>query len=280
MNNIKYSIIIITYNEEDNILDCIKSIRKNRNDIEIIVVDGGSNDRTIEIVNNTNCKVIISEPGRGIQFNAGVKQAEEDIFLFLHGDTKLPNYSFLLLDKFFENPDNKIGTFQLGFDKENLMLKIYSFFTRFDSIFTKFGDQCIVVRKSFYEEIGGFPNWPLFEDVEFLKKARSKTKLHTFNLKVKTSARRFFDKGLIKLQLVNGWYLVQFFFGVKPEVLAKKYNLLRKEDLNDKQTKTEITNNNQKKKLKRKKQKSLIKILTLFIAVSINIISTHQITQM
>jgi len=90
-------------------------------------------------------------------------------------------------------------------------------------MFTRFGDQCIVIRKSFFNEIGGFPDWPLFEDVHLLRLARRHTKIISLPSAVITSARRFEARGIIKTQLVNGFLLLLYLFGVSPTLLANWY---------------------------------------------------------
>ncbi|MFQ5584436.1 MAG: TIGR04283 family arsenosugar biosynthesis glycosyltransferase, partial [Calditrichia bacterium] len=190
---------------------------------EIIIVDGGSSDDTVKIAREAGTVLIETEWGRGTQCNAGVKSACGDIFLFLHCDTYLSADAPKVLKEYFANEKVQIGTFQLGFDHHQRLLRFYSFFTRFDSILTRFGDQCIVVRKSFFNTLGGFPDWPLFEDVHFLRMARRQTKIVSLPATAVTSARRFQRKGIIRTQLLNGWLIIRYLLGASPTDLAKQY---------------------------------------------------------
>ena len=172
-----FSVIIPTYNEENIIRKQIQRIRSTLN-AEIIVVDGGSTDHTKEILEEEDVLLIPSRKGRGTQCAEGVNHASNDLLIFLHADTRLPTDASNKLSEFFMDEKKKIGAFTIKFEPKNLILDLLTIASRFDSILTSFGDQCIFLRKNFYEEIGGFPDWPLFEDVYLFQKARKITKVH------------------------------------------------------------------------------------------------------
>ena len=218
-----YSVIIPTWNEEETIGDCINSIRTANQETEILLSDGGSWDKTIRIAKELNCKVISSPKGRGIQSNVGASCASGSILLFLHGDTLLPPDAFEIIDKQFEDQSVQIGTFRISFDHNHWLLNFYAWFTQFDFIFSRFGDQCIIVRRRFFDNLGGFPKWKLFEDVDFLRKARRVTKIHSLPAKVKTSARRFLKNGILRQQIQNGWLILLYFLGFGGNRLYLKY---------------------------------------------------------
>jgi rSAM/selenodomain-associated transferase 1/rSAM/selenodomain-associated transferase 2 len=232
----KYSIVIISYNEEEKIRETIQSIKNaalDFTDFEIIVSDGGSSDNTLIIAKNERVKINNSPIGRGVQSNTGARLANGEILIFLHADTMFAINGFKVLDKAFENPKVKIGTFRMGFDEQNYIYKIYSFFTRFDSVLTSFGDQCVVVRRSFYSKLGGYPDWQIFEDVHFLRNARKETKIHSFPATVYTSARRFKKNGLILQQLRNIYYILLYYTGINHKDIKEKYGRVRKGSLNE-----------------------------------------------
>ena len=162
--------------------------------------------------------------GRGPQMIAGAAAASGEILLFLHADTLLPQDADPVLTVTFENSKTEIGTFRLRFDGQGRFLRMCAFLTRFDSVFTRFGDQGIAVRRSCYDRLGGFPAWPLFEDVELLRRARSTTRVVSFTSHVTTSARRFDRRGHFLQQAQNAWLLIRFLCGVSPFELAREYS--------------------------------------------------------
>jgi hypothetical protein len=131
--------------------------------------------------------------------------------------------AFDILRSAFEDDRLNIGCFRSRFAGEGVLLRCYSFFTRFESVFTSFGDQGIVVRKDFYRLLGGFPDWPLFEDVQFLRLARRRTAIRKFQAEATTSGRRFTANGALRQQLRNFFLLMQFLGGRSPNELAFKY---------------------------------------------------------
>ena len=152
MHKRKFSIIIPTLNEAGNLQHCLNSIRAQDSSAEIIVVDGGSADGTAAIASSEDVVVCNSRRGRGTQCNVGALHANGGILLFLHADTLLPQNGFRILDQYFNSPQVQVGTFRLGFDTPHWILKAFTQFTRFDSLFTNFGDQCIVVRMEFFRK--------------------------------------------------------------------------------------------------------------------------------
>jgi rSAM/selenodomain-associated transferase 2 len=221
----KYSVIIPTLNEAKYIQPTIQRIQDLNGSAQIIFADGESSDETVQLCQKAKAEVVFSKRGRGSQCNAGAQKASGDVLLFLHADTLLPHNAFELMTNYFSNEHINIGTFRLSFDSLNLTLRFYCWFTKFDSIFTRFGDQCIVIRKSFFNEIGGFPDWPLFEDVHLLRLARQRTSVISFPSRVITSARRFKTRGIIRTQMLNGLLLVLYLFGVSPTLLANWYTI-------------------------------------------------------
>ncbi len=157
----KCSVIIPTFNAERHIEQCIASLRLFNPDCEIIVSDGGSSDGTIQLLAKHNVNFKSACPGRGIQLNEGSKRATGEILFFLHADTIITKDVFPAIKRLFQDTKVNVAKCTLKFDKENGLLNCYAQLARIDSVWTSFGDQGIVVRKEFFEQVGAFPNWPL-----------------------------------------------------------------------------------------------------------------------
>jgi rSAM/selenodomain-associated transferase 2 len=218
-----YSVIVPTLDEASRVGDCVRWVRSLAPQPQVIVADGGSTDATSSIAKEAGAQVVQTGRGRGLQCNAGAQYAAGDILLFLHVDTRLPLHAFQVLEASFSQDKVQIGTFRLRFDWPHPVLRLYSLFSAVDTIFTRFGDQCIVVRKPFFYQLGGFPDWPLFEDVALLQKARRRTRIYSFPATVVTSARRYRRFGVVGQQLKNLRYMLAYLAGVPPEVIANRY---------------------------------------------------------
>lgn len=217
------SVIIPTLNEQPRIAAAIESVRRSLPTTEIIVADGGSADRTVANAASAGARIVRSQKGRGPQCIAGASVATGEWLLFLHADTSLPPNATEVLAAFCALREANVGTFRLAFDDAGWFLRASAWLTRFDSVFTRFGDQGIVIRRDFYDSLGGFPAWPLFEDVELLRRARRVTRVWSLPANVTTSARRFRRRGPIRQQLQNTQLLLRFLLGTPPEKLVATY---------------------------------------------------------
>ncbi|WP_129626522.1 TIGR04283 family arsenosugar biosynthesis glycosyltransferase [Candidatus Oscillochloris fontis] len=218
-----WSIIIPALNEAAGIGQNITTLRALNAEAEIIVVDGGSSDATADLAQTAGAQVVMSERGRGPQCNAGAAQAHGEVLLFLHADTRLPTDAFPLLESCFSDPNVQIAKFRLSFDSNDPILALAARLMWWDSLLTSYGDQGIVIRRSFYQELGGFPAWPLFEDVRLFELARARTSVHVIPAEVITSARRFTANGAIPQLLHDMWLWLQYVLGVPPTQLAQSY---------------------------------------------------------
>lgn len=220
---LSFSVVVPALNEERFITGTVRHLFAMNPGVEVVVADGGSSDGTVQMAWDAGARVIQGRFGRGRQMNAGAAETAGDVLIFLHADTRLPANAFSLLQVAFARPQMQVGTFRLGFDERHWLLALYTFFSRFDSLLTTFGDQCVVIRRTFFYDLGEFPDWPLFEDVALLQVARRKTRVHSFPAQVVTSARRFRRGGIIRHSLRNAWYVAQYLAGVSPHRLAARY---------------------------------------------------------
>ena len=223
---IKYSVIIPTLNEENFINSILADLESQIKDlpylVEVIISDGKSMDNTLAICNKYNAQVISSGFGRGKQLSEGAKFSKGETLIFLHADVNIPKDFFQFLDDNFVN-NVKVATFRMRLDVNNLLYKLYSFFTRFDSVFTTFGDQGLIVNRISYLSIGGIKELPLMEDVDFFNRARKVFKIKKFNKNLIVSARRFDKLGIIKTQLKSSICIIQFLLGKDPDKIYQYY---------------------------------------------------------
>ncbi|MBK1645186.1 glycosyl transferase family 2 [Thiocapsa imhoffii] len=165
--------------------------------------------------------------GRGTQCNRGGFAAHGAWLMFLHDDTLLPHDAPTLLATAMSDPAIGAVCFRLRFDREHWLLRLYAFASRFESLFTTFGDQTIVIRRSLFHELGGFPAWPLFEDVELARRLRRRSRIRKLPSAIVTSARRYEANGIVRQQLANGVLLARFLLGDSPHRLAQLYERQR-----------------------------------------------------
>lgn len=218
-----FSVIIPALNEADHITACVQAVRQLDPTVEVIVADGGSRDETPALARAAGARVVLAPRGRGPQLNAGAAIASGDIFVFLHADTRLPANAFPLLRNMFADPQVQVAKFRLSFDDPDWLLALAARLMWFDSLLTSYGDQCMVMRRDLFHTLGGFPDWPLFEDVELFRRARARTRVHVVPAQVVTSARRFRANGILRQLLRDFWLWLQYLGGVSPYEIARQY---------------------------------------------------------
>ena len=220
----KISIIIPTLNEAGNIKEAIATTQPSTN-IEIIVVDGGSQDDTVEIAKSLGVKVISSSPGRASQMNASVVAASGEILLFLHADTRLPTDFDVMVRTALQKPGTVAGAFALRIDAPLLSLRWVEWGVNWRSHFWQmpYGDQAIFLTKEVFQQIGKFPELPIMEDFELMRRLKRTGKIVIIPVPVVTSARRWLQKGVLQTTLLNQIVIIAYLLGASPEQIRSWY---------------------------------------------------------
>jgi rSAM/selenodomain-associated transferase 2 len=229
------SIIIPTYNEADQIASTIREIlaANNGHAIEIVVVDGGSTDGTQDIANRYNAVTLSSDrKGRAAQMNKGVSVANGDLLYFLHADSTPPaNFTDHILKA--HNNGAVSGCFRLAFDHQHWFLKANCWFTRFDVNAVRFGDQSLFVTKDVFYRCGGFrEDLLMMEDQEIIHRIKKHGKFRVMNAAVTTSARKYRDNGIYRMQAIFYRIWLLYYLGYSQEYLLQLHRrLIRKHKL-------------------------------------------------
>ncbi|MCU0547634.1 MAG: TIGR04283 family arsenosugar biosynthesis glycosyltransferase [Oscillatoriaceae cyanobacterium Prado104] len=221
---LKISIIIPALNEAPRIAQTINTAQNAQN-VEIIVADGGSKDGTTEIAKSLGVLVISTNPGRAVQMNAGAAAATGDILLFLHADTQLPDGFDTCARLALAKPHTAAGAFELAIADRRLSLRVIEIGVNWRSRFWQmpYGDQAIFLPAATFAKIGGFPNLPLMEDFEFVRRLQRFGCIEIVSQPVLTSARRWQQLGVIKTTAINQIVIIAYFLGVPPDRLAFWY---------------------------------------------------------
>jgi rSAM/selenodomain-associated transferase 2 len=218
------SVIIPVINEAEGIASLIEYVKKTAvQDIELIIVDGGSIDQTKEIAANKGAVVIDAPKGRAKQMNAGAESATGEVLYFLHADTYPPKtWQADIQEAIKQGYD--AGCCRLSFDDHHPALKFYAWFTKFDIDFFRFGDQSLFVRKSLFKKTGGFDEkLVVMEDQEFVKTLKKSGSFVILKSKVITSARKYRKIGVYKLQLIFTVVLSMYYLGIDQQKIVDFY---------------------------------------------------------
>jgi len=220
----KISIIIPVLNEENNLPKILCTLRNFRDSgHEVIVVDGGSADNSLSIAHDGADVVVVSRPGRAAQMNHGAAVATGDVFLFLHADTVLPENAIHLISSL--QGDSFWGYFNIRLSGQKAIFRLIEWMinrrSSLSSIAT--GDQSIFVAKKLFNNINGFPEIELMEDIAISRLLKTETVPVCLPSQVLTSSRRWENNGIASTVLLMWKLRLFYFFGVSPEKLSKLY---------------------------------------------------------
>lgn len=218
-------VVIPTLNEAENLpvlLDCLSAVAEVG---QIIIADGGSSDSTCNIALERGARVLRCTQSRGSQMREAARYVQEDIVWFVHADTTCDTAAGQAIESVMSPPDVVGGACWKVFQQApwymrgariRCALRFY-LFHRF------LGDQAIFVKRQVLETIGGFPDVPLMEEYELLRKLKGKGRLVLAPTVVRTSARRFMEKGVLRTYGKMGWITLLYLMGKNPEQLRLRY---------------------------------------------------------
>ena len=213
----------------------LATVERQPGPVEIVVADGGSADGTVAAVRQAapTARVVVAERGRAAQMNAGAAAAAGDLLLFLHADTHLPPAALGAVRQALRSPNTVAGCFRPAFDRDatrrafgpvgRAAMRLWEarLWMRWHRL--AFGDRALFVRRDVFEQVGGFPDQPIFEDLDLVRALRQQGRFVFLDAAVTTSARRFRRHGALRQQARNlalwtGWLL-----GVSPRRLKRYY---------------------------------------------------------
>ena len=223
------SIITPVLNEKDNIETFFDHVDNLKGDFELILIDGGSTDGTLDEIDRLKggfhhpLNVLSASKGRASQMNKGAAVAKGEVLLFLHVDSQIEEDSLRLIEKKIAEGDIIGGGFTHSFSDPDLFLKLSSAFgnlrTRATKIF--FGDFGIFIKKDIFEIIGGYDDIIFLEDVEFCKKVKRHGKLMQIDRIIVTSPRRYYSKGKVRLTVFFTLAVLLNIVGSRPRFLYR-----------------------------------------------------------
>lgn len=217
------SVVMPVFNEEKYLEKLLKQLMKFHL-YEIIIVDGGSTDRSIKIASEfSEIKLLFSEKGRAIQMNAGAREASGEILFFIHADSFIDVFAFNKISQVIGTPHVLGGSFYLKFDQDNLWLRFYSRFSRINHSFFTYGDQGLFILRQNFEALGGYPMMDILEDFELQRRIRKNGRFVKLPYPITTSARRYKKNGIISQQLKNIIIVALYLIGIPTSKLVKLY---------------------------------------------------------
>jgi len=198
-------------------------------DVEVIVVDGGSFDATADIASSLGAKVVSCEAGRARQANAGAQSAHGEILLFLHADTILPLGWEGRVKKTLAYDDPIAGAFAFAVDMQGFSMRLFTKVAHFRArrLQMPYGDQGLFLRRSTFEEVGGFPDLPIMDDFEMVRRLRRLGHIQILETAAVTSGRRWRRIGVWRTMLTNQLCVIGYLCGVPPQRIAKWYDRRR-----------------------------------------------------
>lgn len=219
------SVIVPVWMEAAGVTDTLRALQPIRErGHEVVVVDAGSTDRTVELARPLCDRVVVSEKGRALQMNAGAAAANGDLLLFLHADTRLPANSLEHLTSFIRSR-RAWGRFDVRLSGERPLFRVIAWFmnqrSRLTGICT--GDQAMFVRRDAFDALGGFQPMPLMEDVEFSRRLCLVSRPFCIKEPVVTDSRRWQTHGAWRTIFLMWQLRWRYWRGESPESLAQIY---------------------------------------------------------
>src|SRR5499433_595900 len=221
------SVIIPVLNEESRIVEQLESLSAVPGIHEVIVVDGGSSDRTVELVRAIpRARLVAAAAGRASQMNAGARVASGDVLLFLHADVRLPPHAMRWISEALSEPAVVAGAFRTWTVTEGSrtwlapLIHLADLRSRYSAL--PYGDQALFVRADVFRQVGGFPEQLLMEDLELSRRLLRLGTVRVVPAEVRVSGRRFLSRPIYYALLVNIFPLL-YRLGMPPRLLASLY---------------------------------------------------------
>ncbi len=221
------SIIVPVLNEAQGISESLAALAPLRSrGHEVIVVDGGSSDKTPDLARRAADRVISAPCGRASQMNAGAALARGEVLVFLHADTRLPEAAGARILQGLAASGRAWGRFDVRIEGASVFLPVIAFFMNLRSRATGIatGDQAMFVRREAFERAGGFPPLELMEDIALSRSLKRVSRPLCLAEKAVTSGRRWERHGVLRTVFLMGWLRLAFFFGAAPASLARFYD--------------------------------------------------------
>lgn len=219
------AVIIPVLNEAQQLDELILRVNSlQSNGARVVIVDGGSNDGTIEQLQQTKIELISSEKGRAKQMNKGWRSVQAESYWFLHADCQPPNSALADIQNTLNNRQ-RWGRFNVSLSGRSPMFRIIEFMMNWRSCLTQVatGDQGIFVEARLLEEIDGIPDIPLMEDIALSKQLRKHSRGACIKSPMIVSSRRWEKSGIVRMTVLMWWLRLRYFLGANPAELYKSY---------------------------------------------------------
>ena len=206
---LKTSIIIPTYDEANNLPLLLSDLLCVPKEIEILIIDCGSQDKTTDIARIYGAKILKSkDKNRGLQLKIGADNADGEWFIFLHADSRLNGDWFTKVESIFTDNEFYIYSFLLKINSKKFFYRILEVLVNLRSYFLKtpYGDQGLIIHRNTYFKNNGYSSLPLMEDLDFINRLKNKNKLKLLNHPIYTNSRKW-ENNNIFLQSIKNWNL-------------------------------------------------------------------------